>query len=77
MKGLLGGLAGWGQAPAVADGLWGPGSTHSALWGGLWSAVLGGGVAALWPGASFVCGVFPLRRFFGVQTISDPLRIFI
>ena len=47
----------------MTEALWGPGSAHLARWGGVWSAVLGGGVAALWPGASLVCGVFPLRNY--------------
>ena len=36
----------------------GPSSARSALSGGVWFALLGGGVAALWPGASLVCRVF-------------------
>ena len=47
-------LSGW-----VLRWLRGPGSAHSALSGGVWFAQLGGAVAALWPGASLVCRVFP------------------
>lgn len=35
-------------------------SARSALSGGGWFALLRGGLAALWPGESLVCGVFPL-----------------
>ena len=41
--------------------LQGPGSTHSAhsaLSGSIWPVLLGGGVVALWPGASLVYRVF-------------------
>ena len=38
--------------------LWGPGFAHSDLSGGVWFALPGGVVAALWPGASLVSRVF-------------------
>ena len=37
----------------------GPGFAHWALLGGVWSVLLGGGVAALWSRASLVCRAFP------------------
>ena len=44
-------------------GVRGPGSARLALSGGVWFALLGGGVVALRPGASLVCELFPLGSF--------------